>query len=104
MSLEHTTTNPPALPCAPYRVEVRGKVMKPRWQPGAKLKVDPLRPQVAGWGVIVWNKDGTFQAADYVEQTHEFLTVRQYNPDQLVNIPSSLIAAVHTVIGWDEFD
>lgn len=86
----------------PYALYMVGESMLPRFRPGQRLYVNPHRPPTAGFGVVVTKANNAVMVKEFARQTNRVLELRQYNPDEPIEIELSEVLDVHTIVQIDE--
>ncbi|MBW7851735.1 MAG: helix-turn-helix transcriptional regulator [Rhodospirillales bacterium] len=91
-----------------YAVYVTGDSMRPMFQPGWVVHVNPNRPLTAGCGVVVQVRPADGEAVplcyikEFVRHAAGRLVVRQYNPAGDIEWPAERVLAVHRIVGVAE--
>lgn len=86
----------------PYALYMVGESMLPRFRPGQRLYVNPHRPIIAGYGAVVTKTNNAVMVKEYVRKTNAALHLRQYNPDEPIEIDLADVVEIHTVVQIDE--
>lgn len=86
----------------PYALYMVGESMMPRFRPGQILYVNPHRPATAGYGAVITKKNQAVMVKEFVRRTNRELHLRQYNPDELIEIDLDEVVEVHTIVQVDE--
>lgn len=86
----------------PYALYMVGESMMPRFRPGQRLYVNPHRPITAGYGAVVTKTNNAVMVKEYVRKTNSALFLRQYNPDEPIEIDLVEVVEIHTVVQVDE--
>lgn len=86
----------------PYALYMVGESMMPRFRPGQMLYINPHRPATAGYGVVVTKKNDAVTVKEFVRRTNRALHLRQYNPDEPIEIDLDDVIDVHTIVQVDE--
>ncbi len=90
-----------------YAVYVTGDSMRPMFQPGWVVHVNPNRPVTPGCGVVVQLRpdDGTLPLCyikEFRRRTPSQLVLAQYNPADEIAWPLARVLAIHRVVGIAE--
>lgn len=91
-----------------YAVYVSGESMEPRFSAGHLVFVNPHKPATRGCNVVVQVRpehDGEPPEGfvkEYVRQNGERLILRQFNPDQEIEISVDDVVSIHRIVGWSE--
>ncbi len=85
-----------------YAIYMIGDSMTPRFRQGQLLHVNPFKPPAPGAGVVVTKVNDAVLIKEFIRRGPTLLHLRQYNPDELIEIPLAEIRDVHTVVGLDE--
>jgi phage repressor protein C with HTH and peptisase S24 domain len=86
----------------PYALYMVGESMMPRFRPGQLLYVNPHRPITPGYGAVVTKKTNAVMVKEFVRRTNQTLLVRQYNPEEPIEIDLDEVVDVHTIVQVDE--
>lgn len=86
----------------PYALYMVGESMLPRFRPGQRLYVNPHRPATVGYGVVVTKTNHAVMVKEFVRRTNRELILRQYNPDEPVEIDLADVIELHTIVQIDE--
>lgn len=92
-----------------YALTIVGDAMWPRFRPGRRIAVTPRSPVAIGDDVLVRlrQEDGDSGSAggrlvlikELVKRTHEFLELRQFNPDLSVRVGTERVDTIHKIAG-----
>lgn len=91
-----------------FALYVQGSSMSPWRAQGGLVYLDPVRPPRFGDRVVVElqpDRDGEGHPAylkELVARTPTKIRLRQYNPDQQIEIPASKVRQIYRVIEWEE--
>lgn len=88
-----------------YAVYVIGDSMRPMFQPGWVVHVNPNRPVTPGCGVVlqIRPEPGDIHPLCYIKEfvrrSASRLVVHQYNPEGDIEWPAERVLAIHRVVG-----
>jgi phage repressor protein C with HTH and peptisase S24 domain len=85
-----------------YAIYMVGDSMHPRFRLGQLLHVNPFKPPQPGSGVVITRTDDAVLIKEFVRRSPTVLTVRQYNPEKMIDYPLAEIRDIHTVVGLEE--
>lgn len=86
-----------------YALYVVGESMAPKYEPGNLIFVHPDRPPMVGDDVVVQLQGGNGEAGQamikrLVRRTASLIRLRQFNPDEELEISRDRVAAIHKVM------
>ncbi len=86
----------------PYALYMVGESMLPRFRPGQLLYVNPHRPITAGYGAVITKKNDAVMVKEFLRRTNRVIELRQYNPEEPIEIELDDVVEVHTIVQIDE--
>jgi phage repressor protein C with HTH and peptisase S24 domain len=85
-----------------YAIYMLGDSMFPRFRQGQLLHVNPFKPPQPGTGVVVVKRNDAVLIKEFLRRDSRRLVIKQYNPEQLIEVPNEDIVDLHTIVGLEE--
>lgn len=82
-----------------YALYVTDEDMQPRYYRGETVYVHPAKPVMSGSDCVVEMKNGDVLLRRLAQKSGDRLTVQQFNPSKLVEIPLDDVAGLYSIIG-----
>jgi phage repressor protein C with HTH and peptisase S24 domain len=85
-----------------YAIYMVGESMRPRYEQGWLLHVNPFKPPSPGRDVVVLKQGEAVVIGQFVSWEADALVLRQLNPPEELRIPRADVIGCHLIVGVDQ--
>ncbi len=85
-----------------YAIYIDDETMRPRYEPGWLLHVNPFKPPAIGRDVVVHKLDESVLIRRFLGWEGDVLVLDQFTPPATLRIPRADVRECHLIVGSDQ--